>query len=279
MIDLHTHSTCSDGSLSPEALAAAAHEAGLSALALTDHDTTEGVPAFQAACKRVGITGVSGVELSVDFSPGTMHLLGFFVDPANESLQDALRSLREGREIRNRKILKALKTLKMELTWDEVAALAGSDVIGRPHIAQAMMERGYVSNRQDAFKRFLAKGKPAYADRFRLEPQVGVRLVRDAGGVCVLAHPFTLRLTPSKLRACVAELAAMGLQGIEVFYPEHSPERRHQYQRLARAFDLAMTGGSDFHGDANPAIKLGRGFDNVYVSDEILVELRSRIGR
>jgi 3',5'-nucleoside bisphosphate phosphatase len=279
VIDLHTHSTFSDGSLSPQALVHAAGEAGLSALALTDHDTTAGIPSFMRACKSAGITGVPGVEISVEFSPGTMHMLGFFMDLDHQPLQDALARLREGREQRNRKILAALCDLGMALTWGEVAALAGSDVIGRPHIAQAMINRGYASTKKEVFRRFLGRGLSAYVERFRLDPHKGIGLIRDAGGVCVLAHPFTLKLQKKKLRTCIAKLVASGLQGLEVFYPEHGPERRHQYQRLARAFDLVMTGGSDFHGDANPAIKLGRGFDNVYVSDAILDDLRERVGQ
>jgi predicted metal-dependent phosphoesterase TrpH len=277
MIDLHTHSTFSDGSLTPGELVDAACAAGLSALALTDHDTTEGIAPFMAACARGGITGVSGVEISAEYTPGTMHLLGFFIDPQHDGLQAALARLREGREHRNHRILAALSGLGMELSWDEVAARAGSDVVGRPHIAQAMVARGYAANKQDAFKRVLGKGKPGYISRDLLAPKEGIELIRAAGGVPVLAHPFTLALRKKALRSCVAELVEYGLQGIEVFYPEHGPERLQEYHRLVKAFDLAMTGGSDFHGDANPAIKIGRGFDNIHVSDAILEALRERI--
>jgi len=277
MIDLHTHSTFSDGSLSPEALVDLAYEAGLSALALTDHDSTEGVPRFMAACGKAGLTGVPGVEISVESSSGTMHLLGFFVDPQHGGLQAALCRIRDGRECRNHRILEILRGLGAGMAWDEVAALAASEVVGRPHIAQAMVAHGYVATRQEAFARFLAKGKPAYVERFKLSASEGVARIREAGGVAVLAHPFTLGLRFRKLRAFIAELVEHGLQGIEVFYPEHGPELRQQYQSIAKEFALVMTGGSDFHGDANPDICIGRGFGNVRVSDTILVDLVQRI--
>ncbi len=277
MIDLHTHSVFSDGSLTPEALAALAHEAGLSAIALTDHDTTDGVPQLMAACAREGITGVAGVEISADTPKGTMHLLGFFMDPEHSGLCRALAQVREGRLDRNRKILERLAELGKPIMWDEVAALAGSDVVGRPHIAGALVNGGYSESREAAFRDWLGKGKPAYVDRFRLSPQDGIACIRAAGGVAVLAHPFTLGLRAKPLRACVKELVGWGLSGIEVFYPEHSLQRREEYQRLAKAFDLVMTGGSDFHGEMNPAIQIGRGFGNVRVRDSVLVALRERI--
>lgn len=277
MIDLHTHSVFSDGSLMPETLAEKAAEMGLSALALTDHDTTAGVPQFLAACARCGIEGIPGVEISADFSPGTMHLLGFFVDPEAQSLQEALARLRTGREKRNRKIVEKLASLGMQLEWDAIKVLAGGDVVGRPHIAEAMVNCGYVNSRQKAFQRFLRRGAAAYEERYRLSPEVGITRICDAGGVPVLAHPFTLGLSFRKLRACVADLVEHGLAGIEVFYPEHGAERRSWYTELAKTFNLVMTGGSDFHGAANPAIALGRGFGNVFVSDSVLVALRERL--
>ena len=278
MIDLHTHSTFSDGSLTPEELAALADEVGLSAIALTDHDTVDGTPQFVAACEAQGITGVAGVEISADFTAGTMHLLGYFLDPGHAGLRDALIQIRDGRLVRNRRILETLSGLGMAVPWEEVDSLAGSDVIGRPHIAQAMVKRGYVPSCDIAFRDWLGKDKPAYADRYRLAPRDGIARIREAGGVAVLAHPFTLGLRPKRLRETLSELVGWGLSGIEVFYPEHGSDRRQLYQRLAREFGLVTTGGSDFHGAMNPAIQLGRGFGNVKVADSVLVDLRGRIG-
>lgn len=277
MIDLHTHSTFSDGSLTVEELAALAAENELSAVALTDHDTTDGVPGFVTACESVGVEGLSGVEISVDFAPGTMHMLGYFLDTKNVELQSALQNIREGRKIRNKKILEKLADLGMPLEWEEVTAFAGSDVVGRPHIAQAMMKRGFIETKEDAFNLWLARGKPAYADRSRLSPRQGIECIQAAGGVPVLAHPFTLNLKFGKLRRCVGELSKQGLQGIEVFYPMHNSETRSQYLKLADEFGLLPTGGSDFHGEMNPAIAIGRGFGNVSVDGSVLVNLKKRI--
>ncbi len=277
MIDLHTHSTFSDGSLTPEELAAAAREAGLSAIALTDHDTVDGTPRFVEACARGGITGIAGVEISADTLKGTMHLLGYFLDPEHAGLRDALAEVRDGRRVRNHRIVEELATHGMELTWAEVLTLSGGDVVGRPHIAQAMVKRGYVPSCNAAFQEWLGKGKPAYVDRFRLSPQDGIARIREAGGVAVLAHPFTLDLRFKKLRTLVSDLVGWGLSGVEVFYPEHGADRRQQYQTLAHDFDLVMTGGSDFHGDMNPSIQLGRGFGNVCVKDSVLDQLRERL--
>ncbi len=279
MIDLHVHSTFSDGSFSPEELVEMAVQSGLSALALTDHDTTDGVPRLLSASEASGIVGVGGVEISAEFAGGTMHLLGLDVNPAESALQEALARIRMGRGERNQQIVTHLNELGLALPWERVEPLANGGVVGRPHIAQAMVECGLVSSREKAFSRFLRRGGPAYAERFRLSPEEGIGRIRGAGGVPVLAHPFTLGLRFRKLRECVRELSAMGLQGIEVFYPEHGQERRAQYTELAKEFDLVMTGGSDFHGAANPAIHLGRGFGNVCVSDGILVALRDRVQR
>jgi len=258
-------------------LALAAREAGLSAIALTDHDTVDGTPRFVEACAREGVTGVAGVEISADTPRGAMHLLGYFLDTEHAGLRDALDKVRGGRRRRNVRIVEELAAHGKEITWDEVMALSGGDVVGRPHFAQAMVKRGYVPSCNAAFQEWLGKGKPAYVDRFRLTPQDGIACIREAGGVAVLAHPFTLDLRFKKLRALVSDLVGWGLSGIEVFYPEHGADRRQQYQTLAHEFDLVMTGGSDFHGDMNPSIRLGRGFGNVHVKDSVLVELRKRL--
>lgn len=278
MIDLHTHSDFSDGSLSPEALAALAAESGLTAVALTDHDTMAGAARFCAACRRLQLCGIAGVEISADFSPGTMHILGYFPDMPGTGVTEALVRIREGRRDRNTRILETLAGLNMALDAGELATLAGDGVAGRPHIAQAMVSHGYVRDFREAFDRWLGKGKPAYHDRYRLGPVAAVETIVAAGGAAVLAHPFTLKLPPRALRAMLDDLAAAGLAGIEVFYPEHSQPLRQLYTTLAKERDLVLTGGSDFHGDLNPAIRIGRGFGNVHVQDRVLADLESRTG-
>lgn len=286
MIDLHCHSTFSDGALSPRQLAELGRKIGLTALALTDHDTTHGIGPFLAACAepaaegQPGPAGIGGVEISVDVPRGTLHVLGYFVDPEDPELSAMLGQIREGREQRNHKILARLNQLGLALTWDEVAAYAGEDVVGRPHFAQALLAKGYVDSTAAAFERYLAKGKPAYVDRFRLTPEKSIAAIRHAGGVAVLAHPFTLDLKPAELRSFVAELKGVGLGGIEAYYSEHSAEQTQAYLRLARDLDLVPAGGSDFHGGTvNPDILLGRGFGSLRVPDEIAGQLRARAGR
>jgi hypothetical protein len=276
MIDLHMHSTFSDGSLTPEALVDEAQAAGLSAIALTDHDSTSGVERFVAACARKGLRGIGGVEMSVDVKKGTLHMLGYFVDPSEERLQAVLARIREGRDDRNHEILEKLCSLGMKLAWDEVAAYAGEDVVSRPHFARAMVEKKYVSSTEEAFDRFLGKGKPAYVDRMRLSPVDSVAAIRGAGGVAVLAHPFTLELKDKALETYVGELKVAGLAGIEVYYSEHTPAQQRAYLDLCRRMGLAPAGGSDFHGLINPAIRIGRGFGNLSVPDEILGDLEAR---
>ncbi len=276
MIDLHVHSTCSDGALTPEALVEEARRVGLHAIALTDHDTVEGVPAFLEACRAAGIRGVAGVEISIDHSPGAFHLLGYHLDPLNSELIRTLRWISQERERRNRGILDRLARLGIPLTMEEVLAEVSDDNVnvGRPHVAAAMLRKGYVSDIQEAFSLYLAKGKPAYVPRGKLGPEDGIALIRQAGGIPVLAHPFTLEDCGGRpLRDLVAEWTGAGLQGIECIYPEHGPRKTRRYRDLAREYGLVVTGGTDFHGPVRPGIGLGVGSGSFRVPDEILDSL------
>jgi predicted metal-dependent phosphoesterase TrpH len=276
MIDLHTHSTFSDGSLTPEELVAEAERSGVTAVALTDHDTTGGLRRFLDAAGRSRVRGVPGVEISADFNPGTLHMLGYFVDPAYAPMEESLRWIREGRELRNAEILRKLQKLGMDITWEEVKSYAGEDVVGRPHFAQALQARGYVKSKDEAFDRFLGKGKPAYADRRRFAPMDCIRLIREAGGLAVLAHPFTLGLKAEETRELMRDLRDAGLEGVEVYYSEHSPDMMKLYLAMARELGLVATGGSDFHGAMAPHIALGRGLGNLAVPESVLTDLDAR---
>ncbi|MBU1734442.1 MAG: PHP domain-containing protein, partial [Verrucomicrobia bacterium] len=272
MIDLHTHSTFSDGSLTPEQLVREAERARLSALALTDHDSISGLEQFMAACSKSIVRGVPGVEISVDCNPGdaTMHILGYFIDPANAELNEHVNRLRDGRQHRNEEILKRLNAMGLMLNMNEISSFAGENNVGRLHIAQALMARGYVRTTQEAFDKYLAKGKSGYANRLRFKPLGGVEMIRKAGGIAVLAHPFTLNLGKQALATCVGELAQGGLQGIEIYYPQHSSKLVRQYLDLAEQFHLVATGGTDFHGSPMPDVKLGRGFGVLDVPNAVL---------
>jgi predicted metal-dependent phosphoesterase TrpH len=279
MIDLHVHSTFSDGSYTPEELAKLAAKASLTAIALTDHDSTEGLDRFLVACEKESVLGIPGIEISAEISEGTLHVLGYFVEYKDEGFQETLRQIRDGREIRNHKMIEQLNELGLELTWEEVASYAGEDVVGRPHFAQAMIARGYVKNKRKVFDKYLAKGKPGYADRFRLSVSDAISSIRAVGGVPVLAHPSTLRKETSELRDYIRELADLGMQGIEVYYSEHSEGQVMFYEGLAKEFGLTLVGGSDFHGDVNPRVSLGTGFGSLNVPDELVEALKAKRGK
>lgn len=269
MIDLHMHSIYSDGTFTPEELVAEGVRQGLTAMALTDHDTTAGLPRFLAAAKGAGLRALTGVEVSADAPQGTMHVLGYGVRENDAGFERHLKWIRDGRDERNQEILQNLNRLGMRLTYDEVRAFAGADVVARPHFAQAMIARGYVKDKREAFDRFLASGKPAYADRRRLDAAGTLQLIRDAGGLPVLAHPFTLKMTVRDLRHFVGTLKEQGLGGLEVYYSEHKPDQVRDYGKIAKDLGLVATGGSDFHGAVSPGITMGRGFGPLSVPDDI----------
>ena len=278
MIDLHCHSTFSDGSLAPEQLIAEAAKIGLVALALTDHDTTAGLPRFLAAAAGGPVRAVPGVELSVDCSSGVIHMLGYWMDLENPELLRQMAWIRDGRAMRNRTMLEKLNALGFAMTWDEVQAFAGEDVVGRPHFAQVMLQKGYAKDKNEAFDKWLGDGKPGYADRPRLTAEVAVALIRQAGGVAVLAHPYSLHVGKDAMASLLIELATAGLAGVECYYSEHSADLTKEYLAMARQANLVPTGGSDFHGEVSPGIHLGVGFGGLCVPDEVLAQLEARRG-
>ncbi|NLG36157.1 MAG: PHP domain-containing protein [Lentisphaerae bacterium] len=278
MIDLHCHSTFSDGSLTPEQLVEEADKAGLHALALTDHDTTAGLPRFLAAGGGRPIRLVPGTELSVDCAHGVMHMLGYWMDVENAELVRQMEWIRNGREMRNREMLEKLNGLGFAMTWDDVQSFAGEDVVGRPHFAQVMLQKGYAKDKNEAFDKWLGDGKPGYADRPRLTAEAAVALIRQAGGVAVLAHPFTLRIGKDAMAQLFRDLAGAGLGGVECYYSEHSADLTKDYLVMAREANLVPTGGSDFHGEVSPGIRLGVGFGGLNVPDEVLAHLEARRG-
>ncbi|MBP5319532.1 MAG: PHP domain-containing protein [Kiritimatiellae bacterium] len=279
MIDLHIHSTCSDGSDEPSSLVEEGKKIGLAGMALTDHDTMDGVGEFLDACRQEGMTGIAGIEFSVDTEEtgGSLHMLGYGLDPEYPGVVEALEKVQEGRMWRNEQILAKLNELGMELEWAEVEDCAGEDVIGRPHFAQAMINRNYVSSVPEAFEKYLAKGAPAYVDRYRLFPEECIPLIRAAGGVAVLAHPFTWLEDPEELAAELVRLKELGLYGIEALHAEHTMEQVMDLMRLAKRFDLQVTGGSDYHGAVKPDVALGTGYGKLQVPDSCLTALLAAI--
>ncbi len=281
MIDLHVHSTHSDGSDTPDELVCRGKRAGLSAMALTDHDNMGGAEAFLAACRTRGLSGLAGVEISADVGEGlgTLHVLGYGVNPGHPLVRESLGRVLDGRARRNEQILSRLSEQGLEVGWAAVQARAGEDVVGRAHFAQALMDRGHVASVSEAFERNLAKGRPAYAERYRLTPEQGIRMIREAGGVAVIAHPFSWETDEARLEAGLYMLKELGLAGVEALYAEYAPEQTIALLRLAKRLKLLATGGSDYHGRAKPEIALGKGFGKLCVSDDYLRPLLDALGR
>jgi predicted metal-dependent phosphoesterase TrpH len=247
-IDLHSHSDASDGTEPPAEVVRRAGEAGLDVLALTDHDTLAGLPAAAAALPA-GLTLVPGMELSCRREGMSIHLLAYLFDPADPDLTGECERIRRARERRGRQVVERLIELGVPLTWEQVAALAGDGVVGRPHIARAMVEAGVISEPAQAFTtEWLAPGGRAYVSRYALDPVAAVRLVRSAGGVPVLAHPKAFKRGRVIGDEWIAELADAGLFGIEVDHADHDEAARAHLRGLAAELDLAVTGSSDDHG-------------------------------
>ena len=279
MIDLHSHSTVSDGTDPPARVVELASDAGVSALALTDHDTLEHLPAARAAADAAGLRLVPGCEISCELggrAPGSMHLLVFFVDDAGGELQDRLRALQAARNERNVQIVQALNAHGIPITVEAVQAQAGPGSVGRPHIARVLMEQGHVASIQEAFDQWLAKGRPAYFERDRLAPEEAIELTHASGGVCAVAHPLSLGLAGGELDEFVGVLRSAGLDGLECEYGSYEPEERGALHELAARHDLAPTGGSDYHGDNKPGLSVGTGRGDLHVPDEYLDALESR---
>ena len=274
-VDLHTHSTASDGSETPAALVDKAVDLGLSAFALTDHDTLEGIGEARASAERAGIELIPGTELSLEHEGG-MHLVVLWLEPGPGPLQDRLAGLQFGREGRNAAIVGLLDGLGMPMSLDEVLEESGGGTVGRPHIAAVMMRKGYVESVSEAFDLWLGAGKPAYAARPRLSPEEAIGLARDSGGVPVLAHPHTLGINRSnEMAALLIRLRSAGLIGLEALCAAYQRHEREGYTDLAHRFGLIASGGSDYHGTYKPFLEFGTGYGDLSVPDRVLDELRA----
>jgi predicted metal-dependent phosphoesterase TrpH len=275
-IDLHAHTNHSDGSATPSELVALAKSNGARAIAITDHDTVGGLKEGRDAADRLGIEFVDGIELSAEYSPGTMHILGYYIDPEHDRLTARLKELRAARDKRNPEIAARLQALAIDVQYDEVAALAGNEVVGRPHFARVLVEKGHATSIQDAFNRFLARGAAAYIDKKRLTPAESIELIHEAGGVAALAHPYQLKLSPEDMYRLVGDLVDMGLDAIEAIYSRHSVAERESYTKLASQHRLLVTGGSDYHGAYKPDIDLVKGLGDLEVPYSLLEPLKSK---
>jgi 3',5'-nucleoside bisphosphate phosphatase len=286
VIDLHTHSTVSDGSEQPATIVEMAAAAACSALALTDHDSLSGLAEAREAADKLGITLVPGCEVSCRKPPpaagqpaigGSVHVLVYFVEPGEGPLQDELVNLRRDRAERNLRLRARLEELGISIDYDAMVAEAGGEAgLGRPHFARALVRAGAADDIDDAFDRFLADGRAAYVPKSRLSPADVARLARASGGIAVLAHPLTLGLDPSNLERLVAELAEAGLGGIEAVYGRYTTDQRRGLKRMAKRLGLAATGGSDYHGSFKPDLEVGTGMGDLDVPDSALEDLAAR---
>ena len=279
MIDLHVHSTASDGTETPSRLIEMAKETGLSAIALTDHDTVSGLQEFLEAGKGSGIKVVPGVEISSWDRSKEIHIVGLFIDPEYPPLVEFLEKMREERAMRNRLIIHRLQNLGYKITEDEVFVVAGGESIGRPHIAQVLMEKGYFENVQDVFDALLKRGKRGYIARSLKHPDVVCSLIHEAGGVAIWAHPVSGQHSGERayVKKMLKGLIPAGLDGMETFYTTFNRNQTALLEELAETNQLLRSGGSDFHGTTRPFTKLGTGGGCLSVPDSYLEMIETYI--
>jgi predicted metal-dependent phosphoesterase TrpH len=284
-IDLHIHTTASDGTSTPEQILTLAHELELGAIAITDHDTLDGVK--DALCLGIppSVQFLTGVEISATppppfRCPGSFHILGYGIRPEDQVLNQTLYQLQDARNNRNPRIIDRLNHLGLDITLAEVNQIAGDGLLGRPHIARLMVKKGYARSIDEAFDNYLGKGKPAYVDKFRVDTPQAITLINSAGGLPVLAHPYLLETESEKeLEDLVIMMKAMGLKGLEVYYPDHPPEYTALCVELTQKYGLLMTGGTDFHGSLKPEIQMGAGKGDFFVTYEIYEKLQQHLNR
>jgi predicted metal-dependent phosphoesterase TrpH len=278
-LDLHLHTTHSDGSCTPTEVVNMAHQAGVTALAITDHDIMTGVVEAMEAGQQCGIEIIPGVEISSLSGNSELHILGYFLDRQDPDLLARLKTLRDGRHLRNPQIIERLQTLGIDITYDEVRALAGSDSVGRPHIARALMDKRVVASAKEAFDRFLAESKPAYVPRELPSPAEAIHWIKAARGLAVLAHPTWVKVAEQPLVDLVRQLKADGLDGVEVYYSTHAARQTREYLSLAQQLGLLVTGGSDFHGITKPDIEVGIGKGTLHIPTSLLPKMKEAAGR
>jgi len=275
-VDLHLHTTASDGVMSPAEIVRYAKSKGLQAIAITDHDTIDGCEEGLSEGEKIGFEVIPGIEISAEHSPGSMHILGFFLDVHHPLLNERLEYLQKARAERNPKMVQKLNQLGIDVTYEEVLKASGGGQVGRPHFANVLLEKKYVRSFQEAFDRFLKKGAPAYVDKFRFTSKEALHFINEARGVAVLAHPNTLGVSGyAELEKLIVRLVGEGLKGIEVYYPEHSSAEVAQYKTLADRYNLLPTGGTDYHGIEKNELDIGVGRGDMKLSYSIVENMKA----
>ncbi|MCK5077971.1 MAG: PHP domain-containing protein [Calditrichia bacterium] len=277
MIDLHTHSTFSDGSLTPEQLVKEAVKCNLSAIALTDHDTVSGIPNFLKACKKHRIKGIPGIEFSVNdelSGGGQVHLIGLFIDHHSTVINKYAKAMKQHRIERNRKIVEKLNQAGIVITAKDVENENADGVLGRVHIAKALIKKRMISSVQEAFDTLIGPGKPAFVPKPRFQAEEIINMIHQANGIAILAHPLYLNFASNKITPFINELVKYGLDGVEVFYPNTPKKIVHTLLKIVEEKKLLISGGSDYHGKPiRPEVNLGTGRGDIYIPDNLLKEM------
>lgn len=281
IVDLHVHSTESDGTFTPEQVALAAKDAGLSAFALTDHDTASGVVKAASAALECGIELIPGIELSTQYEIPTaknqskeVHIVGLYIDPASPKLLAKTDEFRKCRDSRNEKIVEALQQEGFDITMEKLIADNPDSVITRANIARYLYQHGMINSVQEAFDKYIGDGCKCYIGRFKVTPMEAVELIHEAGGIAILAHPLLYHMSTVTLQRLIDDLKAVGLDGIEAIYSSYTTGEEQFVKKLARENNLLISGGSDFHGENKPSIHLGTGRGHLYIPYSILEDIK-----
>ena len=275
MIDLHTHSTESDGTLTPQELMQSASDIGLSAIALTDHDTVGGLSKAKPVAENLGIELVPGIELSTDYNGTEVHMLGFYIDDTNPAFLKKLQEFIDSRNLRNEKMAFLLQKEGFSITLEDLYREYPDSVITRAHFARYLVEHGYVKDRDTVFRKYLGDNCRCYVPREKITPFEAIDLIHLGGGLAFFAHPVLCHMNHDRLRFFVRDLKEAGLTGMEAVYSMNSPGDERNMKKLAQEFDLLISGGSDFHGENKPYIHLGTGKGNLRIPDSILDAIKA----
>ena len=275
MIDLHTHSTFSDGTYSPEDIIELAYKNNLKAIAITDHDTIKGIPYAQKRAKELNIELINGIEFSAQYKDIEIHILGYFLDITDKNLLSFLQGLEKTREKRNLELIQKLNDIGVNISLDYVKSLSGGGLITKAHFGVALVKKGYAKTIKDAFNIYLGKGKPAYVKRVLISYKEAIQAIIDAKGTPVLAHPIIYNLSSKDLDIAFKDLKEAGLKGIECYYSSNTLKQTNTLLSLAKKYNLKVTAGSDFHGDNRPNVSLGNIFLNEKIDYKILENLKA----
>ena len=274
-IDLHTHSNISDGSLTPTEVIKAAKNAGLKAIALTDHDTVDGVLEAMKAAKAMDIECIPGIELSAFYKTLEVHIVGLFLNLDDPKLHERLNAFRAIRENRNTRMLEKMQAAGIDITMEKLRQVEGDAVITRANIARYLLHIGYVKSISEAFDKYLSPGMPFFVQKTGVTPKDAIDCIRDNGGIAILAHPLTYKFSHSELIECIETLKSYGLQGIETYYSTFSEADHRDMKRLADQYGLLHSGGSDFHGNVKPHIQIGKGMGKLVIPYDLLERMRT----